>query len=517
MKTKLLSACSSLAALTIVAGACAPEERLAERAEAVTEADDVTTKEACPTGRFRCFAKIQTETAGGSIKRFAAPSGFGPAELADAYELDTSVDPGATIAIIDAFGYPNVEADLAAYRARYGLPPCTVASGCLRIVNQRGTSAPLPPPPSNDNDWMTEQAIDLDLASAACPKCKLLLVQTENDHDTGLFEAQQVAARLGATVISNSWGNDETAVDLASTYEHFFAVTPAVGIFASSGDSGYDSNGHGPHYPATSAYVTAVGATTLRRSATDPRGWTEWAWGGWGGHGSGSACSLSVPKPAWQGETACRRRASADISAIGDPSTGLAVYTSKQGGWIVTGGTSAATPFVAGVYALTGHGKVAPSFAYDHPGAFFDVTVGANGACRSVLCKSGPGWDGPTGLGTPNGSALRAATCTPSCAGRSCGNDGCGGSCGACGGASYCSATGQCVAACVPSCAGRVCGNDGCGGSCGGCGDGKVCDGSGRCVACSPTCDGTRCLGPDGCGGTCRCRPGTACAGGVCY
>lgn len=516
MTTNLFRACASLAALTIVAGACATAPEM-DDTSAAAETTNVTTKEVCPGGRFRCFAQIQTENAGGSIRRFAAPSGLGPAELAEAYELDASIDPGATVAIVAAFGYPNAESDLATYRSRFGLPACTVASGCLRIVNQRGATAPLPPTPPGQNDWMTEQAIDLDLASAGCPKCKLLLVQTDNDHDTGLFEAQQVAASLGATVISNSWGNHETAIDLGSTYEHFFAVTPVVGIFASSGDEGYDSNGNGPHYPATSAHVTAVGGTTLRRSRTDPRGWTEWAWGGWGGHGSGSSCSLSVPKPAWQGNTACTRRASADIAAIGDPSTGPAVYTSNHGGWIVTGGTSAATPFVAAVYALTGHGKSAPSFAYDHAAAYFDVRVGANGACDNVLCKSGAGWDGPTGLGTPNGAALKAADCTPSCAGKSCGNDGCGGSCGTCNASSYCSATGQCVAACVPSCAGRVCGNDGCGGSCGSCGNGQVCNGSGRCVACNPTCDGMHCLGPDGCGGTCTCRPGTACAGGVCY
>src|SRR5207249_4089513 len=107
----------------------------------------------CQGGRFRCFSRIRTETAGGKIKAFAAPNGFGPADLASAYKLDTSVNPGVTIAIIDAFHYANVESDLATYRSQFGLPPCTKANGCLKVVNQNGQSSPLPSPPPPGDDW----------------------------------------------------------------------------------------------------------------------------------------------------------------------------------------------------------------------------------------------------------------------------------------------------------------------------------------------------------------------------
>jgi hypothetical protein len=317
-----------------------------------------------------------------------------------------------------------------------------------------------------------QAALDLDMASAACPKCKLLLVQSNNDEDDGLFIAQATATRLGAAVISNSWGQSETASDPAVDYEHFFGVGRSVGIFVASGDSGYDNGGEGPDYPATSAYVTAVGGTRLTKSTTG-RGWTEKAWSG-----SGSACSLTVPKPSWQGSTACSFRASADVAAVGDPASGPAIY---RGGWQVVGGTSAASPLVAAIYALTGHGAAAPSLAYQHPEAYFDVTSGSNGSCTTALCKAAAGWDGPTGVGAPNGAPHATTQCTPSCGARTCGNDGCGGSCGSCGAAQYCSAAGACVAQCVPSCAGRTCGEDGCGGSCGTCPSGQTCSAAGQC------------------------------------
>ncbi|MFI5298658.1 MAG: hypothetical protein ACHREM_11210 [Polyangiales bacterium] len=476
-------------------------------------------KHVCSGGSFSCFAHVRVDAASGDVSPFATPSGFGASDLQAAYNLDVSVDPGATIAIVDAFGYPNAESDLAAYRSQMGLPACTIASGCLTIVNQTGATSPLPKAPAANDDWTVETALDLDMASSACPKCKLLLVQANDDTSNGLYVAQGAAVSLGATVISNSWGGPEQTSDPATNYESYFNH-PGVGIFVASGDSGYDDGGQGPNYPGTSAYVVAVGGTSLVKSASTPRGWVESAWGTSGGNGAGgSGCSLSVPKPSWQGSTSCSFRASADVSAVGDPNTGLSVYNKANGGWIVVGGTSAATPFVAGVYALTGHGGAAPSFAYQNIADFNDITSGSNGSCGNVLCDSGAGWDGPTGIGSPIGSALKGSTsCTPSCSGKSCGGDGCGGSCGSCASGSACTSAGQCSTSCTPSCSGLSCGNDGCGGSCGTCASGTACSATGQCVAaCTPSCSGKTC-GSDGCGGTCgSCSGGTSCsAAGQC-
>jgi subtilase family serine protease len=488
---------------------------------------------ACSGGAFRCFAEVRTTN--GTIQPFATVTGFGPADLASAYALNTSVSTNATIALVDAFGYPNAESDLATYRSNFGLPACSVASGCLTIVNQNGQTSPLPPAPTATDDWTVETALDLDMASSACPSCKILLVQASDDTSDGLFIAQQTAVSLGATVVSNSWGGPETSFTVdggqpATAFEHYFDH-PGVGTFVASGDNGYDDNGAGPDYPGTSQYVTAVGGTSLTKAAGTARGWAEKAWGlgfvvpGLFGAG-GSACSLSIPKPSWQpSSTTCSFKASSDVAAVGDPSTGLAVYNNGPSvkGWIEVGGTSAATPFTAGVYALTGHGGDTPQFAYANTGDFYDVTTGTNAAkgcpIGSILCHARAGWDGPTGNGTPNGKALAGTTCTPQCSGKQCGSDGCGGVCGTCPSGESCNSAGQCVAGCTPQCTGKQCGPDGCGGVCGTCASGDTCNSTGQCVAqCVPSCQPWQHCGNDGCGGQCGggCQTGQFCFIGFC-
>jgi subtilase family serine protease len=169
----------------------------------------------------------------------------------------------------------------------------------------------------------------------------------------------------------------------------------------SSGDSGY-----GPEYPATSQYVTAVGGTHLTKNTAVSRGWSETVWSG-----AGSGCSNYIAKPSWQSSlTGCSKRIAADVAAVADPNTGVAVYDSygsRRGrNWYVFGGTSVAAPIIAGVYALAGNTASINygSFPYSHTSSLFDITSGSNGSCSpSYLCTGGAGFDGPTGLGTPNG------------------------------------------------------------------------------------------------------------------
>lgn len=356
---------------------------------------------------YHCKGRIRTDVQGFTN---AAATGYGPADLVSAYALNTSLKPTTTIAVVDAFGYPNAESDLAQYRSKYGLPACTVASGCLTIVNQQGQKSPLPSPPPANDDWTVETALDLDMASAACPTCKLLLVQANDDTSNGLLVAQAAAANLGAAVISDSWGGPESAQQTGQSQESFFNLGKPVTIFVAAGDSGYDNAGQGPDYPSVSAYVVAVGGTNLKRSTTATRGWVETAW-----TMGGSSCSLSVPKPTFQSNvtTACTFRAASDVAAVGDPATGLTVYNAGAGGFIVVGGTSASAPFVAGVFALNGLGAAGPTYPYAHPTAWNDVTSGTNGSCGNVLCNSAKGWDGPTGLGTPIGSVLGGVATPP--------------------------------------------------------------------------------------------------------
>jgi hypothetical protein len=428
----------SLVALLVLAG-CASGERVdgdgADRqGDALDSIPQHPTTNACGGGAWHCFALVRTDGMG--QKRAAGGGGFGPSDLASAYKLNTALNPGATIAIVDAYDYPNAESDLAAYRSAYGLPACTTANGCFKKVNQSGQASPLPGQAPSGDDWTVESALDLDMASAACPHCKLVLVEAQDDKGDGLFIANNAAASLG-TVVSNSWGGPESGNE--ASYETYF-THPGVAIFVASGDSGYNDGGQGPDYPSTSAHVTAVGGTSLVK-ASNSRGWTEGAWSS-----GGSSCSKSIPKPSYQTSTACSNRMAADVSAVGDPNTGLAVYNAANGGWIVIGGTSAATPLVAGIWALYSMGNATPGFAYSNSSKFFDVTSGKNGTCGNILCNAGAGWDGPTGIGTPNGANLGGGggSCTPSCSGKMCGDDGCGGSCGSCGSGQSCSA-GVCV------------------------------------------------------------------------
>ena len=413
----------SLGAIILAGCASAERESANDRnADELGTIPSYPNSQVCNGGTLHCYALLRTESTYATT-----PSGFGASDLQAAYKLNTTLGAGATIAIVDAYNYPNAEADLAKYRAQYGLPACTKANGCLKIVNQTGAASPLPGNAPAGDDWTIEAALDLDMASAACPNCKLILVEAQDDQGDGLYIGNDGAATLGATVVSNSWGGPEPTS--STTYETHFTHT-GVGYFVSSGDSGY--TGTQSDYPSTSAHVVAVGGTSLVKS-TNARGWTEGAWSD-----AGSACSKNIPKPAYQTSSVCAKRAAADVSAVGDPNTGVAVYHS---GWQVVGGTSASSPFVAGVFALYGLGAVGPSYPYAHATSFFDVTSGKNGTCGTALCNAGAGWDGPTGLGTPNGTNLGGgSTCTPQCSGKVCGDDGCGGSCGTCGSGQSCSA-----------------------------------------------------------------------------
>jgi N-acetylneuraminic acid mutarotase len=341
----------------------------------------------------RCFSVVRTAL-DHEINPAAdpPPTALGPADIQDAYNLPDTGD-GMTVGIVDAFGNSHAEADLAQFRSYYGLPECTTANGCLSIVNQEGDTSPLPP---DDPGWGLETSLDLDAVSAACPNCHILLVQGDDNSLDNLGIAVDTAVSMGVKFVSNSYGVPGEAPDELG-FDHYYDH-PGVAVTASTGDAGNVTN-----WPATNPNVVAVGGTTLT-SDSSPRGWSESAWAD-----GGSGCSPYEPKPDFQQglSTNCDNRAIADISADADPATGLAVYdTLGQGGWLQVGGTSLSSPLIASMYALAGtpvDGTYPNSYPYADTGDLFDVTTGSDGGCGNVLCNAGPGWDGPTGLGTPNG------------------------------------------------------------------------------------------------------------------
>jgi subtilase family serine protease len=231
------------------------------------------------------------------------------------------------------------------------------------------------------------------MASAMCPNCKILLVQGTSATFGNLAAATNYAA-AHANAVSNSYGGSESG---SSTYESAYNH-PGIAVTVSSGDNGY-----GVEFPASSPHVTAVGGTSLTR-ASNARGWSELVWSG-----AGSGCSATYAKPTWQTDGLCARRTVADVSAIADPNTGVAVYgpvTARRSGWMVFGGTSVAAPLVAGVYGANGGSANFGSDPYGNVAALFDVTSGSNGTCGGTyLCTGTGGYDGPTGLGTPNGTS----------------------------------------------------------------------------------------------------------------
>ena len=390
------AAATGLASLALV-GATAPAAGAAPTPAQPAGKHAVRVCTQAVTGASCQALRVDPATSGSGVSPAAAtPSGLFPADLQSAYKLPSATaGAGRTIAIVDAFDDPAAESDLGVYRSQFGLPACTTANGCFRKVGQTGTTSL----PRKNASWAEEISLDVDMVSATCPLCHILLVEANSNSFANLGAAVNTAARLGATAISNSYGGS----DASDSTNGAFYNHPGVAVTASSGDGGF-----GVEYPASSSFVVAVGGTSLRKSTGTTRGWTESAWSG-----AGSGCSAfntAIPSAA-SFNTGCARRAVADVSAVADPNTGVAVFDSVpfQGfsGWLVFGGTSVSSPIIASVYGLAGNAATidANDFPYQHAGSLFDVTTGSNGTCSpSQLCTARAGWDGPTGLGTPNGT-----------------------------------------------------------------------------------------------------------------
>jgi IPT/TIG domain len=353
-----------------------------------------------------------------ALRKKPFPGFLTPERLHAAYSLPNTTPASATqtIAVVDAFNDPTIEQDLAVYDKEFGLGECTTANGCFKKINQNGKASPLP---EDEGGWGTEISIDVEMARAICQNCKIVLVETNTEEFSDLGTGVNAAVNAGATVISNSYGGPEEPAyeSLASAdYNH-----PGLLVAASTGDCGYFNkacrgDGQAANFPADSPNVLAVGGTSLTET-----GKGEWVSSAWDEGGSG--CSTLFSAAPWQAEaanfaaTGCKGgRGEADVSAIGDPNTGVDIYDSTPEelgaptGWGVWGGTSVAAPIVTSEFALAGgaHGVNYPaSTLYSHlgqAGDLYDVTSGSNGSCGSTtICKATAGFDGPTGVGSPIG------------------------------------------------------------------------------------------------------------------
>jgi hypothetical protein len=399
----------------------------------------------CPApapGNAGCFSILDPhpiKTALGYEARSAGPllegsgekEGIDPKELQEAYKIPATGGSTQTVAIVDAYDDPNAEKDLETFREKYKLDyknsetACTKANGCFKKVNQEGKEEKYPTDkypiiPESENyveDWGAEMSLDLDMISAICPECKIVLVEANNRELDNLYAAEDEAVALESggkklvTEVSNSWGSTEFSEEASE--DTYFDHT-GVPITASAGDSGY-----GVEYPAASKDVISVGGTTLKKAEKTERGWKDTVWSGTGG-----GCSAYEPKPEWQRDSGCAKRTDNDVAAVANNNESpVSVYDSyeyeagaegKTGklGWILEGGTSAASPLVAGIEAHTDSAtkKAGAEAFYLDPGMLFHVSEGSNGSCGAegsetyYLCHATKeGYDGPAGNGVPDG------------------------------------------------------------------------------------------------------------------
>jgi len=327
----------------------------------------------------------------------ALPSGYSPAQFRTAYGVTTSGT--GSLAVITAYDNPRLASDLATYDQTFGLPvfpACTSATqtGCFTKVSQTASATRLP---AANRDWAVEADLDVELGHAMCPSCRLTIVEATNAAIPNLLTAVDQAVSLGAHVVSMSWGAGEFASE--TSYDSHFA-NPNVNFLAASGDSGY-----GAGWPASSGHVVAAGGTHLALNSNNTRA-AETVW-----TGTGSGCSRYEAKPAWQTDTGCLRRTSNDLAADADPNTGAAIYAGYSpygAGWLVIGGTSLATPLLAGMISdapvLSQTALLSGIYSAAGSTALYDVTSGTNGHCSpAYLCTAGAGYDGPTGVGAPIG------------------------------------------------------------------------------------------------------------------
>ena len=390
-------------------------------------------RQVCPTptspGVMACLSVIKSGTRAPFHADLVNPFAYSPVNLQQAYNLVAASKgrgKGMTVAIVDGGDDPDAAGNLAAYRKEWGLPACNTATGagCVVKVNQNGKASPLPIADPTGS-WEVEESLDLDMVSAICPNCRILLVEAGFDtadipeqYNPGITQfsaAENSAVALGAKFVSNSWGGPESFADQAynGAFRH-----PGVAITVAAGDAGY-----GVSYPASTQFVTSVGGTSLVPASGTSRGWTESAWSG-----TGSGCSAIQAKPAWQAvddtsPDGCLTRTDNDVSAVADPNTGVWIYDTypylgQTLDWESVGGTSAASPIIAAVYALAGTpkpGTYPASHLYQtgHAAHLYSATGGTNGWCetfRAYLCHGEPGYDAPTGLGTPDGIAAFASS-----------------------------------------------------------------------------------------------------------
>ncbi len=393
--------------------------------------------------------------------------GLTPGDLASAYSFDPSGGAGQTVAVIDAYDDPDIEKDLASFDNEYALGECTTADHCFRKVNQEGLEAPLPPQDTTGWSLEISLDVEVTRAVCHGCNILLVEAENETDRalakavdEAAALGATEISNSYGGPE------TDDPSVNAAYDHPGI-VVTAAGGDdgwdewlnrFSELLEFGSELPAK-PSAPASLPSVVSVGGTTLSLNENGTRA-SETVWND--GYGvSGGGCSTLSAAPAWQLATAgyiaagcAGRRLANDVAADGDPLSGFDIadtyncgteteeceqihkLSEHYHGWLTVGGTSLGTPLVAALYALAGgpRGMDYPALSlYAHlsdASALHDITAGGNGICDgesqevcghpneeifndepyfeadcegTTACDAGPGYDGPSGVGTPDG------------------------------------------------------------------------------------------------------------------
>ena len=331
---------------------------------------DGTAHAACPSarpGEARCMALILNKSVQRNI------SGWTPADLQARYNLpSSSKGSGQIVAIVDAYDNPNVSSDLAKYRAQFNLGTATFSK-----YNQDGQIGNYP---AGSYSWGLEEDLDAEMVSASCPNCTIYLIEANSSSTTDLEAAEDEAVKLGAHIVTNSWGCPGSLCVSASHFDK-----KGVEYLASNGDGGY-----GVQAPAAFDSVAAIGGTVLSKSGSQ---YSETLWSG-----SGGGCASGVPKPKWQHDSFCSGRAIGDASAV---AWNVAEYDSyNYGGWFTVGGTSVSSPLLAGVFGLAGNAAKQRGgrtfWQSKHHKYLYDV---CGSSCIYQTYSYAGGWGSPDGIG----------------------------------------------------------------------------------------------------------------------
>jgi len=351
----------------------------------------------------------------------SGPAGFWPIDMQTAYGIATisglpalgggltGGGAGITVALVDAYDSPNALADLNAFSTQFGLPKIPAQTGAVCApaftkVNEFGSTA-LPP---YNSGWEVEINLDVQWVHAIAPCANILLVEASSASSIDLLAAVEYAA-AHAQVVSMSWGGGEFRGE--SSLDTYFR-TPNVVYLASSGDAGGVVE-----WPSVSNSVVAVGGTNLPASPSGGLGTgAETAWSGSGGGCSAMGETEPTVETVIKYPAKCSARGVPDVAASAGPSSAVAIYISKQGGWFEVYGTSLSSPMWAAIIGIadgfrhkanklflsnTALADLYSAYSYSYAGNYTDITVGTAGKNAA-----GPGWDFVTGLGSPKSNDL---------------------------------------------------------------------------------------------------------------